>query len=94
MTYKIYLLLAASAIIGSLLGWLIGDEKEARKLAAKGVSALMIGTIIIPAFMKLIELPIEVWVAITGVSSVIGVEIIILLAKKLKEYIDNKIKTT
>jgi hypothetical protein len=43
--------------------------------------------------MKYFELPIEVWVAITGVSSVIGVEIIMLLAKKLKEYIDNKIKT-
>jgi folate-dependent phosphoribosylglycinamide formyltransferase PurN len=45
----------------------------------------MIATLIIPAFMKLAELPIEIWVAISGISSVIGDEIIIQadLAKKL-----------
>ncbi len=53
----------------------------------------MIGLLIIPAFMKYFDLPIEVWVAITGVASVIGVEIIMLLAKKLKTYINNKLKT-
>ena len=93
MDFKNYLLLAIGAIMGAILGWLIGDEKEAKKLAAKGVAALMIATLIIPAFIKLVELPIEIWVAISGISSVIGVEIIILLAKKLITYIDNKIKT-
>jgi uncharacterized membrane protein YfcA len=93
MDFKNYLLLGIGAGIGSLLAFLIGNETEAKKIAAKGVSGLMIGLLIIPAFMKYFELPIEVWVAITGVSSVIGVEIIMLLAKKLKEYIDNKIKT-
>lgn len=78
--------------IGSLLAFLIGNETEAKKIAAKGVSGLMIGVLIIPAFMKYFHLPIEVWVAITGVASVIGVEIIMLLAQKLKTYIDNKIK--
>ena len=93
MDFKNYLLLGIGAGIGSLLAFLIGNETEAKKIAAKGVSGLMIGLLIIPAFMKYFLLPIEVWVAITGVSSVIGVEIIMLLAKKLKQYIDNKIKT-
>ena len=93
MDFKNYLLLAIGAGIGSLLAFLIGNETEAKKIAAKGVSGLMIGLLIIPAFMRYFKLPIEVWVAITGVSSVIGVEIIMLFAQKLKEYIDNKIKT-
>lgn len=92
MDFKNYLLLAMGAGIGSLLAFLIGNETEAKKIAAKGVSGLMIGVLIIPAFMKYFHLPIEVWVAITGVASVIGVEIIMLLAQKLKTYIDNKIK--
>jgi uncharacterized membrane protein len=53
----------------------------------------MIGILIIPAFMHYFDFPIQVWVAITGVSSVIGVEIIMLLAKKIKNYIDNKLNT-
>jgi hypothetical protein len=93
MDFKNYLLLAGGAAIGSLLAFLIGNETEAKKIAAKGVSGLMIGLLIIPAFMKYFDLPIEVWVAITGVASVIGVEIIMLLAKKLKTYINNKLKT-
>ena len=36
MTYKIYLLLGIGAIMGSILGWLIGDETDAKKIAAKG----------------------------------------------------------
>jgi hypothetical protein len=93
MDFKNYLLLAGGAAIGSLLAFLIGNETEAKKIAAKGVSGLMIGLLIIPAFMKYFDLPIEVWVAITGVASVIGVEIIMLLAKKLKTYINYKLKT-
>lgn len=91
MDFKNYLLLAMGSGIGSLLAFLIGNENEAKKIAAKGVSGLMIGVLIIPAFMKYFNLPIEVWVAITGLASVIGVEIVMLLAQKLKNYIDNKL---
>ena len=93
MDFKNYLLLAGGAAIGSLLAFLIGNETEAKKIAAKGVSGLMIGILIIPAFMHYFDFPIQVWVAITGISSVIGVEIIMLLAKKIKNYIDNKLNT-
>jgi hypothetical protein len=93
MNFKFYLLLAFAATIGSSLGFLIGDEKDGKKIAAKGLAGLMIGIIIIPAFMNYFKLPIEVWVAITAVASVTGIEIIILLTKKLKDYLQNKIKT-
>jgi hypothetical protein len=91
MNFKDYLLLAGGATIGSLLAFLIGTETEAKKIAAKGVSGLMIGVLIIPAFIHYFDFPIQVWVAITGVSSVVGVEIIMLLTKKIKNYIENKL---
>jgi uncharacterized membrane protein YfcA len=93
MNFKIYLWLAIASIVGSSLGFLLGNEKDGKNIVAKGLAGLMIGLIIIPAFMKYFDLPIEVWVAVTSVASVVSIEIIILLTKKLKEYIDNKIKT-
>jgi predicted MFS family arabinose efflux permease len=91
MDFKIYLMLGIGAIVGATLGWLIGDEKSPKKIAAKGVAALMIGLIIIPAFMRYYSFYIEVWTFITSVASVVGVEIILLLTQKLKDFI-NKIK--
>ncbi len=93
MNFKIYLYLAIASIVGSSLGFLIGDEKDGKKIAAKGLAGLMIGAFVVPAFMKFFDLPIEVWLAITAVASVVSIEIIILFTKKLKEYLDNKIKT-
>jgi hypothetical protein len=93
MDFKHYLMLGLGTIVGTTLGWLIGDEKSAKKITAKGVAGLMIGLIIIPAFMHYYDLPIEVWTGISAVASVSGIEIIVLLTQKLKEYLDNKIKT-
>jgi hypothetical protein len=90
MDFKNYLMLGLGTIVGTTLGWLIGDEKSAKKIAAKGVAGLMIGCIIIPAFMHFYDLPIEVWTGITAVASVSGVEIIVLFLKKMKDYITNK----
>ena len=103
MDFKNYLIFGALSIIGSTFGWLISTEEiSPKKTAAKGVAGLMIGLVVVPAFMPYFSLPNEVWYGIIGISSVSGVEIVILLtqkvleivnllAKKLLEFIKNKI---
>lgn len=91
MDFKNYIYLAIASLIGSSLAFLLGEEKETKKIAAKGVAGLMIGLVIVPAFMEYFTLPIQVWTGITAVASVVGIEIVILLTKKLKSYINKKI---
>jgi hypothetical protein len=92
MDFKNYLIFGILSVVGSTLGWLISTEElSPKKIAAKGVAGLMIGMIIVPAFMPYFALPTEVWYGIIAISSVTGVEIIILLTKKLDEFIKNKI---
>ena len=92
MDFKNYLIFGILSVIGSTLGWLISTEElSPKKIAAKGVAGLMIGEVIVPAFMPYFSLPQEVWYGIIAISSVTGVEIIILLTKKIQDYIKNKI---
>jgi predicted MFS family arabinose efflux permease len=92
MNFKFYLLFGIGSILGTALAVLISDKISPRQLTAKGIAALLIGFFIVPAFMPYFDLPIEVWSGINAIASVIGVEIIVLLTKKLKEVINNKIK--
>jgi hypothetical protein len=93
MEFKDYFMFGVFSIVGSTLGWLISEENSVKKIAAKGLAGLMIGMAIVPAFMPYFKLPMEVWYGVIAVSSVVGVDIIILLTKKMKEYLQNKIKT-
>jgi TRAP-type C4-dicarboxylate transport system permease small subunit len=92
MDFKDILYLSIASSVGALLGLLKQDNKiNARKIAIKLLSAIIIGVFIIPIGMEYWELNIRVWTGITAISSIIAEPIIDLLTDKLKTKLDEKI---
>jgi hypothetical protein len=84
--------MALGNIIGTALGIVISEHISTKQLIAKGIAALMIGFFILPAFMPYFKLPMDVWLGINAVASVMGVEFILILITMLKHFLKQKTK--
>jgi hypothetical protein len=86
MDFKELLYLALSATLGGTLNVLRSKYNlDAKKIAVKLLSAIVVGVVIMPAAMEHFDFSFRFWIAITAIASMVAEPILDILTDKIQE---------